>query len=284
MRTILTILAAATLSLSAMADSTADLTGEAVYYDDGNHSRNECMRLCAEQARIEALANKFGTEVGQTIIQTDRSGAATEFLALSMTEVKGEWLADTEEPKFTYALDKEGCLIVTCKVRGRARAITNSAVAFDAKVLRNGKRDVNAATQFVEGDDMYVLVNPSTDGYLSIFLEDETRTVYELLPYPRDTRGEVKLRGGREYLFFSLDTKGQFGPEEEMYLTTSRPVEYNRIYVVYSPEPYALPLLSDKGLFKGTTTREFTQWLLKSRRNDKRMGVKTMNIEIREKQ
>lgn len=46
--------------------------GESTFYDDGTHSRVECMRLALEQARVDALAKKFGTIVTQDILQSDR--------------------------------------------------------------------------------------------------------------------------------------------------------------------------------------------------------------------
>lgn len=257
--------------------------GESTYYDNGTHSRVECERLASEQARIDALAREFGTIVSQDIVQTDRERygvGSNDFLMLSSTEVKGEWIADSAEPQYEYSYDKTGNLIVSCKVTGTARAIQNDAVAFEALALRNGIDRRNADTRFKDGDELYLLVNPSADGYIAVFLEDESHNVYGLLPYPRDSKNELKLRRNREYVFFDAShDKGECGPVEELVLTASDGVEYNRLYVVYSPNSFAKPVMTGTGL-PSVDSKEFAKWLAKSRRNDAKMGVKAMNLEI----
>ena len=278
---ILTALCAAMTAFCA--PKTVTVTGETTYYDNGHHSRMEIMRLAAEQARIEALAAEFGTIVTQDIVQTDRIRTGREsndVLALSMTEVKGEWLGDIEEPKYEFSMDKEGNMVVKCRVKGNARAITNEAIAFEASVLRNGVHAKNADNRFRDGDDMYVYFLGSSDGYLSIWLEDETGNVYGLLPYPRDPKGEVKVKRYQEYTFFNPKGPQDFGPADELTLTAPDELEYNRVYVVFSPNPYSRPPMADNGGLPSLSSDNFTKWLMKARRNDPKLGVKSMNIEI----
>lgn len=263
---------------------TVTVTGEATYYDNGHHSKVECMRLAAEQARIDALAREFGTIVTQDIVQTDRirTGRETnDLLAVSMTEVKGEWLGDSAEPKYEFSYDKDQNMVVKCTVRGTARAITNEAIAFETSALRNGIHSANADTRFRDGDDMYLYFLGSSDGYLTVWLEDESRTVYNLLPYPRDPKSEVKVKRYQEYTFFNAALgKGMFGPEEELVLTAPDEVEYNRLYVVFSPNPYSRPAMNADGGLPSMPSDEFSKWLMRARRNDPKMGVKSINIEI----
>lgn len=263
---------------------TVTVSGETIYYDNGHHSRAECMRLAAEQARIEALAAEFGTIVSQDILQTDRirSGHETnDFLALSMTEVKGEWLGDLMEPKYEISVDKDGYMVVKCSIKGKAREISNEASAFETKVLRNGLFSEHADNRFRDGDDMYVYFLSSDNGYLSIWLEDETRTVYGLLPYPRDAKGEVMVKKYKEYTFFNPGRQpGEFGPEEALILTAPEEVEYNRLYVVFSPTRYSRPPMTASAGIPSLSSEDFTKWLMDSRRRDPRLGVKTINIEI----
>lgn len=271
-------------TLSVYAQKTVTLTGQTTYYDNGHHSRVECMRLAAEQARIEALAEKFGTIVSQDIVQTDRikSGRETnDLLALSMTEVKGEWLRDTEDPVYEFSIGPDQNLIVKCTVKGVAKAISNESTSFEIKALRNGVRDVNSDTKFHDGDDLYIYFLGSEDGYLTVWLEDETRNVYNLLPYPRDTKSEVKVRKYVEYIFFNPQgDKGEFGPAEALTMTAGDEVEYNRLYVVCSPNAYSRPPMRSDGELPSLKSDEFTKWLMKTRRHDPKMGVKSINIEI----
>ena len=121
--------------------------GEYTYYGDKATSPAECKRLALEGARLDALAKEYGTIVTQDVLQADRidsKGEANKFLSLSSTEVKGEWIADDGEPEFEITLDKDDNLVVRCKVKGKAREISNESTEFDARVLRNGTKPGNA--------------------------------------------------------------------------------------------------------------------------------------------
>lgn len=283
-RNIISIVAIILASASLQAANEVELKGEYTYYDDGRHSKVECMQIAAENARIDALAHKFGTLISQSMMQTDRvmgKRESNDFLALSQSQVKGEWLGDSEQPSYSFSTDKDGNLVVTCKVKGTAREITNEATEFEALLLKNGTNRKNADTHFHNGDDMYLLFNASCAGHLRIYLEDESRTVYELLPYPNDAKNVVKTRPGREYIFFNRALgKEEFGPEEELTLTAPNGVEYNRIYAIFSPNPFSGPVTTDTATLRAINSKDFTKWLLKARTNDSKMNVKTMNIEI----
>ena len=139
----------------------------------------------------------------------------------------------------------------------------------------------NADTRFRDGDDMYLYFLGSTDGYLTVWLEDESRTVYNLLPYPRDPKSEVRVKRYQEYTFFNSSLgKGMFGPEEELILTAPEETEYNRIYVVFSPNPYSRPAMSADAGLPSLPSADFSKWLMRMRRNDPKMGVKAINLEI----
>lgn len=273
------------IGITARGADVVSVSGVATYYDDGTHSRVECERLAAEQARIDALAKKFGTIVSQDILQADRivgNREQNDFLALSATEVKGEWIADEGKPEYEYSRDAKENLIVTCRIKGKAKEISNEAAAFDALVLRNGTRKANADNRFRDGDDMFLYFNTSVNGFLSVFLEDEEGKVYLLLPYPKDTRTRVAVKKDTEYIFFSPDHVGdQIGADvEEVYLTGSDHTEYNRVFVVFSPEYFSRPVMDASQGLPVMKSEEFNKWLIKSRRNDSRMNVKSMNLQI----
>lgn len=278
------LLLAATIPV--MASDIVTVTGEGTFYDDGNHSRKECMRLAAEQARINALANEFGTIVSQDILQTDRISGNREhndFLALSQTEVRGEWIADEGEPQYTFNRDKDENLIVHAKVRGKAKAIDNEATDFEALILRNSAERQAADNLFRDGDQLYLYFNTSADGYLAAFLQDEDQNVMQILPYPHDTRSRVPVKRNREYIFFSPEKRAdQATNVEEMIFTAPEDkTEFNRIFVICSPEEFSRPVMqSSPSGFPTMNSREFSKWLIKTRRNDPKMGVKAMNVEI----
>lgn len=286
MRKILLLLLLVVPTLCKSADIVS-VSGEATYYDDGTKSKAECMRLAAEQARIDALAREFGTIVAQDILQSDRISGnreTSEFLALSTTEVKGEWVADDGEPKYDISHDAEGNLIVTCRVRGKAKEISNRSSAFEASVLRNGTDLRHADNLFRDGDDMYLYFRGAVDGYINVFLEDEAGDVYLLLPYPRDTKTRVAVSRNRDYIFFSREHAKESGgydsTVEEMILTAPDRPEYNRLYVLFSPEYFSRPVMDEGGVLPVMKRDAFNKWLLKTRRSDPAMGVKVMNLQI----
>lgn len=288
LRKILCIMFAAASALTALAAKDVEVSGEATYYDDGRHSRVECMKFAAEQARINALAKEFGTIVTQNISQTDRisNGRETnDFLATSMTEVKGEWISDIGEPKYEYSYDAQQNLIVTCKIRGKARAISNEAASFETAVLRNGVYRRNEDTHFKSGDSMYLYFLGATDGYLMVFLEDESRNVINLLPYPHDPKGEVKVKKYEEYTFFSQEkSTREFGQVEELELTAEDYPEYNKLYVIFSPNSFSRPVMKGVGELPQMASADFSRWLQKARLADPKMGVHVINLEIAPKE
>lgn len=272
-------------ALTVKAYDIRNVEGEYTFYGDRIHSPADCRRMAAELARVEALRREFGTIISQDILSTssdDGNRAVNRFLSLSSTETKGEWLGDTGEPEFQVSLDADDNYIVKCKVRGRAKPITNSATDFDARVLRNDTDPRMADTHFRDGDDLYLYFSAPVGGYLAAFIADEKGEVYGILPYSTGDVEEIHTRRGKEYIFFDPRQGTDFGTVDELAMSAPDIEEFNKIYVVFSPEPFAPPVLNFRvaGAPPSTDSENFARWLIKNRRNDPRMGVKTMNIVI----
>ena len=265
----------------------AVVKGEYTFYGDGSHSRDECKRMALEGARLEALRAEFGTTVTQDIVQHDLvndGGEPTYFSALSSTEVKGEWIADTDEPKYSFSVDDEGNLVVKCTVRGRAREISNETVDFHTLALRNGNEERFADTSYKNGDELKLLLKAPVDGYAAVYLIGEDRKAYALLPYLNDPVGEVKLKRGKEYVFFDIEkADSSHGPVDVLIMTTDAPREYNRLYVVFSPNRFsrAVDTYTDEVTPRTLSFEEFNRWIAKCRKVDPKMGVKIINLEIK---
>lgn len=279
------VLLSSSLPTIVRADDIRSVEGEYTFVGDGRHSPAECKRLAAEYARIQALKNVFGTVLSQDVMQTQTLRGGTEashFLMLSSSEVKGEWLGDTGDPEYDISLDEGANLVVRCKVRGNAKALNNRAAEFEALVLRNGKERRNADTGFRHGDRMYLYFSAPVSGYLSVFLADEQDNVFQVLPYSTGDVSEVKTRKGAEYIFFDPGCGHTFGNADELVMTAPDGEEFNKLYVVFSPEAYAAPAVKFKyaGAPPVISRDDFTKWLVKVRRNDDRMGVKSMNLMI----
>lgn len=268
-----------------MANDIKTVEGEYTFLGDGRHSPAECKRLAAEYARVAALKDAFGAILTQDIMQTESirgDSESSHFLSLSSSEVKGEWLGDIGEPEYDISLDQDANLIVHCKVKGRAKALNNRAAEFEALVLRNGTDRRQADTNFRHGDRMYLYFSAPVNGYLSVFLADEQDNVFAILPYSTGDVHEIKTRKTFDYIFFDPKRGNDFGNVDELIMTAPDGEEFNKLYVVFSPEPYAPPVVKFKyaGAPPVMDREEFTKWLVKVRRNDERMGVKSMNLMI----
>ena len=94
-----------------------DVSAEYTYVAPANISLNDAKRIAAERARIEALAIEFGTNISQTNttqIKNSESDSKIDFLSVGNSEVKGEWLRDTKEPKYELSIgDNEIIVKVT---------------------------------------------------------------------------------------------------------------------------------------------------------------------------
>lgn len=290
LRHILFLLAVA-VTLGAAADDIKTVEGVSTFYGESSHSLNDCKRFALEQARIAALAREFGTSVSQDIYQRDIVSGTTEssyFNMLNSTEVNGEWIADDGEPHYDIGYGADNLPVVTCRVKGKARKITNMATEFAATVLRNGNEERFADTRFHEGDEMKVLFRAPVDGYLLIYLVDDANTAYSLLPYSNASDGIVRVKRDRDYVFFDAAKADKaFGEPDELIMTLApgNTVEQNHCYVIFSPEPFtkALDRAGKEMQPRVLSHADFQKWLVNCRKRDPKMGMKVMHLQIENK-
>ena len=216
----------------------------------------------------------------------DNNGQAdSRFFSLGSTEVKGEWIADEGEPEYTFDINKDdGTLIVTCRVCGKAREIVSALTEFVAKVLRNGTEEKFESDTFNNGDDMFLYFQSPADGYVAVYLVDETPTAYCLLPYRKDGDGQQPVRHGQKYVFFSPKHAGNDAAILDEYtLTCSRALEHNQIYVIFSTQPFTKALDSQEreAIPHQLDYEDFNRWLGNCRKKDTKMGVQVKEITIR---
>lgn len=282
----LLVFAAMTVALGVSASDVKTVSGESTFYGESSHSLNDCKRYALEQARIAALAKEFGTTISQDVYQRDMISGATEsnyFSMLNRTEVNGEWLADEGEPEYKVSHDENHCFVVTCKIKGKARAITNEAPEFVASVLRNGNEPRFADTHFREGDDLKLYFRAPVNGYLAVYLVDDERTVYSILPYANESDGIVRTVRDRDYVFFDTAKADKaFGEPDELQITLNGDVERNQLYVLFSPNSFNRAVDSSAvGSQPRTLSYDaFAKWLTNVRKRDPKMGMKVMHLEL----
>jgi len=288
LRIIILLTIALIIPAMATANDVKTVEGVSIFYGEASHSLNDCKRYALEQARIAALAKEFGTNVSQDIYQRDIVSGNTEstyFNMLNSTEVNGEWVADEGTPIYEIGYGNDNLPIVKCKIKGKARRISNAAVNFDAKVLRNGNEERFADTRFHAGDEMKVLFRSPVDGYVLIYLVDDSNTAFSLLPYSNSSNGIVQVKRDRDYVFFDAEKADKtFGEPDELLMTLSpgNDIEHNHCYVIFSPEPFtkALDRAGKDKQPRMLPHADFQKWLINCRKRDPKMGMKVMHLVI----
>lgn len=274
------------LTLPAFAQKLKTVKGECTYYALENESLIEAKRKALEQAKIKALADEFGVSVSENTESRGKihNGQADEnFILIGGTEVKGEWIETTGEPQYNIRYEG-GQLIVTCKVKGKAREIVASAIDFKAKVLCNGIEDKYESTSFKNGDDLYLSFFSPVKGYLAVYLEGEDGQVSCLLPYRSQKDGICPIDANRRYLFF--DPKSVPANEraivDSYYMTCGDASEYNRVWIIFSPNPFtkASDNAVQENLPRQLSYGDFRTWLSKCRNRDKDMQLKEVGVTV----
>lgn len=260
--------------------------GEYTYRAPEQVSVEQAKRTALERAKLEAMATTFGTNISQqnsTRVSNSNGKSNVDFLSISSSDVKGEWIETIGEPQYIINYE-QGMLIVTCKVKGTIREITTAAIDIKAKVLRNGTEDRFESSEFRSGDDLYLSFQSPVDGYLAVYLLDEEGNAFCLLPYRNQSDGIYKVRANTPYIFFSekdapLQERSLI---DEYVMTCEKAQEVNQIYTIFSPNPFIKSNDKDNGdaLPRETDGESFQKWLAKVRRKDNSVNFSSKQITI----
>lgn len=263
--------------------------GEYTYHAPENVTLEEAKRIALDRAKIQALADAFGTIVSQTNathVQNRNGNSDIDFLSIGGSEVKGEWIETVGEPQYDISYE-QGMLVVKVSVKGKAREIVSAQIEIKAKVLRNGTEDKFESGEFRDGDDLYLSFVSPVSGYLAVYLVDAEQKAYCLLPYRSQTDGIYKVEANRRYLFFNIK---EAPPQERQYvdeyvMTCSRSSEYNQIYVIFSPQPFAKAVdsSSSETLPRELGLEDFQKWSTKYNIKDNNMQIQLKPILIKKK-
>lgn len=282
------ILCLFSFALPVLAQRIEKVRAEYIYHAPENISLEEAKRIALERAKLQAIADEFGTIVSQsnTTMVSNRNGeSSTDFFSLGGSEVKGEWIETIGEP--TYEINYEqGMLVVKAIVSGRIREIVSAQIDIKAEVLCNGTDLKFARTDFKNGDDLYLYFQSPVDGYLAVYLLDEvSQMVYCLLPYKSSSEAVTPIEHDKPYIFFSAKHAGDKAHlVDEYIMTCNSSVERNTIYVVFSPNEFAKANSNnvEELLPQELSFVEFQKWLSKGRNRDKGMSVNAKSIIIKD--
>lgn len=270
----------------ASAQKPIKVCGEYTYYAPENVTLAQAKQVALQRARVAGLIQEFNETVYQsnTTVITNRNGeSVNEFYSFGGSDARGEWIEDMEQPKYDVFYDQDK-LVVKASVCGKARKITSAGIAIEAKVLRNGLEPKFESDQFNSGDDMYLYFRAPVDGYVNAYLLDRgSQIVYCLLPYRNLKEGAVQVRRDQEYVFFHQDRKlKDWQYIDEYRLSAEAAVEWNEVYVVFSPNIFAKAITntSDDLAPRELTFKDFSAWLTRCQTKDAEMMVSKHLIEI----
>lgn len=283
-----------TLPMTLLAQQEQPVSATYLYYPPLNVSREQARNIAIEQARVQALADAFGTLVDSydaTATTTLNGKTDSRHYSFGESTVKGEWLSDTREPVITERLEDD-MFLVEAQVWGLAREIVSTPVDIHAVVLKNGVTERHADRFFHEGDQLYLSFRSPSKGYLAVYLLNDDGMVSCMLPYKDDDDGMFPVRANKDYLLFSERHAEKGAHCDEYVLTCERQGgEQDLLYVIFSPnefvkandrEPSVQVSVDDKmlDLPRGLSFEDFERWLLRCRRADHQMQVIVNPITI----
>lgn len=274
------------LSVGIFAQRTEKVSAEYTYHAPENVSLGEAKRIALERAKIQAIADEFGTIVSQsstTLIGNRNGESSTDFFSLGGSDVRGEWIETIGEPAYQVSYE-QGLLVVKAIVYGSIREIVSAQIDLKAEVLCNGTDMKFARTDFKDGDDLYLYFQSPVDGYLAVYLLDEvTRMVYCLLPYKSSSEAITLIKKDTRYVFFSAKHAGSMSHLVDEYtMTCSNSVDRNTLYIIFSPNEFVKANSNnvDDLLPQELTFEKFQIWLWKQRKRDIRMEARKVNLVI----
>lgn len=252
--------------------------GEYVYYPPETQSMELARQTAVERAKLQILADTFGTSVAQTAT-TRISDGTTSTTALSSSSVRGEWIETVSGPEIETMLSPDGMIAIRVRIAGRVREITAARTEIQAQVLRNGTEPRFASLEFKDGDDLFLRFKSPADGNLLVYLYDGDEDVYCLLPYSAQKFLPVfPVQAMQEYLFFSGE-----GDSDEYSLTCAGTQEINRLYVIFSPNRFTRAADRDGRrveLPRTLSWEAFQQYLSRARAADPEMIVEDYMLTI----
>lgn len=278
------------ISLNCYSQRLKTVEGEYTYVVPENYDLDRAKQVALERLKIQLIADEYGTVISQantTSIKNISGKSDIDFVSYSESEVRGEWVETIGSPVFSTDIHTNQ-LVVKVSIKGKIREISASKINFKALALRNGTDDKYADDAFHDGDDLYLSFISPVDGYVTVYLIDNTGTAFCLLPYENQTTGNVAIKANTRYVFFSEDyaTPDLLPYLNTYYTTCENSQEINQIYVIFSPNPFVKAAdskssnLLTKDLPRELSNVDFQKWLSTNRTKDKQMTYKRIDITV----
>lgn len=270
-------------TLGTSAQRVKTVGAEYTFFAPENVTTEQAKRIALERAQIKAIAEEFGTTISQTNltnVSNVNGNSDIDFQTIGLSETKGEWIETIGEPEYSLTFEDE-TLVVKVFVKGKARELITAGVDCVARLLRNGKEDKFESDEFVDGDQIFLSFRTPAKGHLAVYLLDNDGQAFCLLPYPTQEEAHYFVKANERHLLFDREVGNEF--TEEYYLTCSNKVEYNQLYVIFSPNEFvkALDDQAEELMPRELSEDEFQKWLAKNRRRDNKMQLIRKTLKIK---
>ncbi|MDE5642493.1 MAG: DUF4384 domain-containing protein [Muribaculaceae bacterium] len=257
------------------------------YIAPETQSLEQAKQIALQRAKIQAIADEFGTTVSQTNytnIRNSKNESIIDFQSIGLSDLRGEWIETLKEPSYdiTYS---DGMQCVQVKVKGIIRRIDEDYARICTRILRNSPDLRFESSEFKNGDDLFLYFSSPVNGYLSVYLIDTEDNAFCLLPYARQADGVFEVEANREYVFFNQEqtTLNDKTLVDEYIMTCNGNTEFNRLAIVFSERKFiksADTSLNDK-LPRHLPVKEFNLWLAKARNKDIKMQYNELTFSIK---
>lgn len=265
--------------LSAFAKDEVTVEGKYDFVLPSTMSEAEGKETALNRAIIQALADEFGTIVTSdtwTDIRNDNSSSDVSFWQMGNSFVKGEWIRTLSEPEYSKYLSGDGDIVISVKVKGKARALETSPIKL--KAFLSVPFSGTESYIFKNGNRFTLHFMTPVEGFVSVYLADKSGSVARLLPYSQENTSCTPVKAMERYEFFT----SQEGYQEQYTFETDKSKERNIVYVLFSTKEYVRPFdRQDKELdLRLVKDRDFMQWISELRSIDKSFQFIPLPVEI----
>lgn len=255
--------------------------------DNARETPEQAERTAIERAKQKALEDKFGIDVSSvtnTFISNNDQSSQTNVFALGSTSVRGEWIETIKVQVLEPATFKDGFWRVKVHIEGRARNYATEKADIQYTLVKD-IQDLESPVTFRDGSDIFLRFMSPIAGHLCVYLVDEAKNAFCLLPYMSQQTGSQAIEADKEYIFFS--EKHEHGAQEYT-LTCERQSEQNALFIIFSPNEFikaadhqAGKNFRDESLPRELSYENFLKWLSRNQTKDPKMVVRTSIISIR---
>lgn len=301
LRIYISLLLLIVLACSAKAQKEITVVGEYQSEWLTSESKDQAHKRIKDQAIINALEKAFGKPIFQgntTYIKNNENGGLTEtktgFNMVADSYVKGEVIEELntefKEYKGSKAIsnEKKEYIEIKCIIKVKAREFIEPPLNFMTYTLNCVNIENCKTTNFKNNDNFYLYFKSPVNGYLAVFLDDNTSSSV-LIPYSYNRTKYIQgfpVEASKEYILFYNDKKYCLSDMliDELSWESSSGLE--KLCILFSTIPFTLPDFnknnesnSEVSLPQNIPSEDFMKWVIKKRMENKSMQYSIIYIQ-----